>query len=111
MKVELHEDYIQLGGDAVGEEFVRALVELADRLFPTGWRVQNGFVIPANNNVPSRTPEWVAEMEEQKAAKEAKVSKKKVKKTSRRQNQKPTLGKRRAPKSEPKAIKLKRRKK
>lgn len=67
--IELHEGYIQLGGDRVGESFVRAMVELADRLFPTGWRVSNGFVVPSNHDTPSRTAEWLTALEEERAAK------------------------------------------
>ena len=67
--IELHDGYIQIGGDRVGEGFVRAMIELADRLFPTGWRVRDGFVVPSNTDTPSRTGAWLAELEHERAVK------------------------------------------
>lgn len=70
MVIELHEGYIQLGGSTVGEGFVRALVELADRIFPTGWRTVDGFVVPSKmDEAPSRACQWLTELDYEREAK------------------------------------------
>lgn len=117
MQVEIHEGYIEMGPQRLGEQFIRAMVELADRLFPTGWKVTNGFVVPSNYDVPSRTEEWLLNLSEERAAKglNSDGTRKKKERKRKQKAQAPAkqraLKRREAPPPKSRALKIKRRRK
>jgi hypothetical protein len=92
----------------MGEDFIRAMVELADRIFPTGWRVRDGFVVPSNSDAPSRTGEWLAQLEHERAVKGLNPdgSRRRVAKRTAKRKKRAPLKRR-----EKKSISLKRRRK
>jgi hypothetical protein len=100
--VELHEGYLQLGGMQLSEHAVRAILQFISRVFPTGWRIKNGHVLPITTDPPTRTAEWLRELEVERAAKA-----KPIKKKTKAKAKKKTLARR---KPKPKVLKLKRRK-